>query len=276
MNEGDNGLQLTGNRRVDTRGFVRRVIDCAGTQVVYLERGEGKPTVYLHGGGTFHGMQFAQQWSHERRLILPYHPNFGDSQDAPNIQAMHHYVLHYAELFDRLGLDQIDLIGTSFGGNLAAEIALYQKHRIRRLVLAAPAGLSTSEIQPADLSRVPPKELLSLLVAHMSTLTPYLPLDNDPDFASARGREGAAVGSVVRNLMMNGLDLSRWLSRLSDIPTLVLWGEEDRVLPVQMARLWQAAMGCEVRTYPGVGHLVFDESPEACEAVVRFLSTSSH
>ncbi len=64
--------------------------------------------------------------------------------------------------------------------------------------------------------------------------------------------------------------LPRWLGRV-DIPALVVWGEEDRLLPAGLARGWGDLLpGATVATFPDAGHLVLDESPEASAAVARF------
>ena len=67
------------------------------------------------------------------------------------------------------------------------------------------------------------------------------------------------------------LKLGRWLHRLT-MPTLILWGDADRMIPPGQAAVWADLIpGAEVRMLPGVGHLVFDESTEAAEAVAGFV-----
>ena len=66
------------------------------------------------------------------------------------------------------------------------------------------------------------------------------------------------------------LKLGRWLHRLT-MPTLVMWGEADRLIPVQQAAVWgELIPGAQVTTFPGVGHLMFDESAEAVAALGAF------
>lgn len=261
-----------GDRRVRTDGFVRHEVVIDGCNIVYYEAGEGPPLVYFHGGGTFHGLDFARRWTDKHRVILPYHPNFGASEDNPGVQALHHYALHYAEFFDRLCVDRFDLVALSFGGELAIEFALYQKHRIRRMVLGAPAGLTVLAHPAADLSKVPPQEFLSWLVKDLAVLLPYLPEGFDPDFVANRERETGAVVRALQHKASVGVDLQRWLARLRSVPSLILWGGEDRILPVGQAQAWADALGAEVQLFDGVGHLLFDESAAARDAVSEFLS----
>lgn len=263
-----NGTRL--GDRVDTTGFGRYEMQVDGCNTVWYEAGDGPPLVFFHGGGTFHGLAFARRWTGQHRVILPYHPNFGASDDNPRVQALHHYALHYAECFDRLGLDRFDLVALSFGGELAVEYALFQPHRVRTLVLGAPAGLDVPEHPPADLSRVPPHEFFQHLVHDMAALAPYLPDGPDPLFGANRQRELGAVLRALQHKATVGFDLQRWLPRLRSVPSLVLWGRQDRILPVGQATAWQEALQGQLQVFDGVGHLLFDESTEAVDAVTRF------
>ncbi len=58
--------------------------------------------VYFHGGGAFHGIQFARPWIRDFRVILPYHPGMGESGDGPAIVGMQQLVVHYLDFMDRL------------------------------------------------------------------------------------------------------------------------------------------------------------------------------
>ena len=82
--------------------YERLRLKVAGTEVVVLIAGSGPPLVFFHGAGTFHGFDFALPWSKRFKVYAPYHPGFGESADDHEIDSIHDYVLHYAELFDQL------------------------------------------------------------------------------------------------------------------------------------------------------------------------------
>ena len=96
--------------------------------------------------------------------------------DLDGLREVHDLVIHYIELFDQLGLtSDVNLVGFSVGGLLAARFAIEQKHRLRRLVLVAPAGLRVPGIDVDDFFRIPPEELPGRLVHRMDTLLPAPP-----------------------------------------------------------------------------------------------------
>lgn len=251
--------------------FERQTLAVNGIKTVVLTAGSGEPLVFLHGAGTFHGFDFALPWANRYKVIAPYHPGFGESGDDPEISETHDYILHYLELFDQLKLDQVRLVGFSLGGWLAAEFALEHSNRLRRLVLVAPAGLRDPEHPTADVFRIPPEELPSYLVADPKVLAPYLPKEPDVDFISARYREMTSVARVAWERPYS-LKLRRWLHRVS-VPTMLLWGAEDRLIPVAQAQSWARLIpGAKVEVVNGAGHLVLDEKPEAVERVAAFLA----
>jgi pimeloyl-ACP methyl ester carboxylesterase len=258
---------------VSTLSLERLTYDVNGTQTVVLAAGdaEAPPLVFLHGAGTFHGWGFSEPWTVSHRVLIPYHPGYGLSDDLPELGEVHDLVLHYTDLFDQLGLSsEVDLVGFSLGGLLAARFAIEQKHRLRRLVLVAPSGLRVPDVEVDDLFRIPPEELTGRLVHRMETLLPHLPDDpHDVDFTVDRYRE---IRSTALMLWDHPFDrvIPRWLGRV-DVPTLVVWGENDRLLPVELAPAWAALLpDASVATFPEAGHLVLDESLAAVDAVARF------
>jgi pimeloyl-ACP methyl ester carboxylesterase len=252
--------------------FKRETHAVNGLKTTVLTAGRGEPLVFFHGAGLWHGINFALPWTEKFRVILPIHPGFDEADDDPAMTNANDYVMHYLDLFDTLGLDKIRLVGFSLGGWLAANFAVQQGHRVERLVLVGPAGLRGKEQPKGDLFLLPPEEIPSLLVSNFDVIKPYLP-DNpkDLDFMGARYRE---VGTVARLWWERPYDtkLPRYLHRLT-MPTLLVWGEEDKLLPVQNAELWRRAIPkAEFQTFKRAGHLVLDENRDAVAAVQKFLS----
>jgi pimeloyl-ACP methyl ester carboxylesterase len=91
-----------------------------------------------------------------------------------------------------------------------------------------------------------------------------------PEFLADRYRESTSAARLMWTRPYD-LKLHRWLHRLR-MPTLILWGDADRLIPVEQAAVWADLIPeTEVKTLPGVGHLMFDESREAVDALGSFV-----
>ncbi len=240
-----------------------------GVDTAVLSAGEGPPLVFLHGAGTGGGFDALLPLAEHARLIVPNHPGFGASADDTSIDCIQDYVLHYLDLFDRLELEEISLAGHSLGGCIAATLAIQQPRRMRRLVLGAPFGLRVPEHPTVDFFSIPDEEVPAYLAADLSVFA-GMPMPPTPEFLADRYRESTSFARVAWKRPYD-LKLQKWLHRIS-MPTLVLWGEADRLIPVAQAPVWAEHIpNAEVRTLPGVGHLLFDESRDAVDAVGDFV-----
>jgi pimeloyl-ACP methyl ester carboxylesterase len=241
-----------------------------GVDTVVQIAGAGEPLVCLHGAGTVTGFDALLPLADRFRLIVPFHPGFGPSADDPAIDDVHDYRRHYLDLFDELGLDELSLIGHSLGGWIAANFAADHAERVRRLVLVAPLGLKVDEHPTQDLFAIPGPELATYLAADLSVFEGHMPMPPTPEFLADRYRESTSAARLMWARPYD-LKLHRWLHRLT-MPTLLLWGEADGLLPVGQAPVWAELIpGAEIRTVPGVGHLMFDESRDAVDALGAFV-----
>ncbi|HEY1753915.1 MAG TPA: alpha/beta hydrolase [Bryobacteraceae bacterium] len=250
--------------------FQPESITVNGVKVAMLTAGQGEPLLFWHGAGTWTGFDFALPWASKFRVLIPFHPGWNDSADAPEMTTPGDYVLHYLEMFDQLGLDRVNLVGFSMGGRLAATFAIEHRERVRRLVLIAPAGLDVPGHPLPDFKTIPPQEIPGYLAHDVGILAPYLPKGPDPEFGAARDREGGNFGKLMQNALV-GPWLPRWLHRV-DMPTFIAWGDKDRILSPAHAAEWKKLIPhATVRIFPDAGHLVADEKPECVEAISNFL-----
>jgi pimeloyl-ACP methyl ester carboxylesterase len=253
-----------------TEGYERIVHRIDGVETVVYAIGEGEPLVYFHGGGTFHGFEWSRALANEFRVYHPIHPNFGESGDAPFDQ-MADYVTHYEMLFPALGLDTFHLAGASMGGHMAARYAAANPGDIDKLVLNAAAGLKSDRAQVGNFGAVPPDQIRFMFVTDPKWIEPYWPTDPTPEWQALRDREQRAAFASREDADATDRALRQGL-RGFDRPTLLLWGEKDRVVPPQFVQEWQEVLPrAEVAMIPDGGHLLFDEFPAAVEAMRRFL-----
>ncbi|MDB5405667.1 MAG: alpha/beta hydrolase [Rhodospirillales bacterium] len=250
--------------------FALEKVTVNGIETAFLVGGDGPPLVFLHGASTATGFGFAASWTKRFKVYCPYHPGFGESADDTSISEMHDYVLHYLDLFDRLGLRKFHLAGHSMGGWMAVAFAVEQSHRIERLALVAPAGLLVKESPTADIFKILPTELGAYLVADVGILGRLMPAAPDIDFLAARYRESTSVARVAWTSMFDR-KLPRWLHRVS-VPTLLVWGGKDRIVPAAQAPVWAKLIaGATTAISPNVGHLVLEEDPAMVERIIAFL-----
>ena len=247
--------------------------DVNGTETVVLTAGDpaAPPLVFLHGGGTWHGWGFLEPWTAQHRVLLPIHPGFGASGDLDDLREVHDLVLHYIDLFDQLGLTSgVDVVGFSVGGLLAARFAIEQKHRLRRLVLVAPAGLRVPHVHVDDYFAIPPEEVGRRLVHRPETLQPHLPDDpNDVDFIVERYRELRTMAQLLWEHPFDRVVPAG--SAASTCRRSSCGAKTTSSCPAAMAPAWAALLpDATVATFPEAGHLVLDESPAAVAAVTDF------
>ena len=255
----------------DTRGFARDVYLIGGVRTVVYSVGEGPAVMYWHGRGTWHGFAWARDLQHQYRVLLPYHPGFGESEDDPTMRSVGDYVRHYVDLIDHLQIPRLSLIGASMGGYMAANFAIAHPERIERFVLVSPAGAESPDYPVRSFRDVPFDELPRMFVVNREVLAPFWP---------DRWNERIMRETDSGRRILGGTQAPQnaWMSRLATLhrPALILWGRGDQILPVNLSRLWAAAIpGSVVRVIENAGHLLLDESPEARRVLRAFLSLRS-
>jgi len=249
--------------------FQRRALDINGIETVVLTAGRGKPLVYFHGAGTVTRFDFAAPWAREYEVIVPYHPGFGESADDPAVTEIHDYLLHYLELFAVLGLTRVRLVGQSMGGYIAAKLAVEHGYLVEKLALVCPIGIPTPDVPTTDFLKVPPEDLPALLGVDPQTVIKHLPAKPSEAFVAERVKEAVAATRVIGAATYD-TKLPRYLHRLT-MPTLLVWGKQDRLTPVAQHRRWAKLLPlAQIKLFDG-GHLVLDEAPAAVSAIQDFL-----
>jgi pimeloyl-ACP methyl ester carboxylesterase len=252
--------------------FNKRTVMVDGIRVEVLEAGSGEPLVYLHGAGSTSGFQDLLPLSQSRRLIVPIHPGFGASDDDAEINSMLDYVVHYNALFDQLDLvNPIDLVGHSLGGWMASLFTVLNGRRVRRLALACPVGLRVAKHPTADMFTIRAEQVPSYIVSSPEALARIPSANLTVDMRVGRYRE---LTSLARIIWDRNYDpkLTRWLKRVR-VPTLILWGTKDRIIPIEQAKVWASLIpACAIETFEGAGHLLFFEAPEAVGRLESFLA----
>jgi pimeloyl-ACP methyl ester carboxylesterase len=240
-----------------------------GIKTQLLTAGSGEPVMFWHGAGTAGGWDFLAPLTEKFKVYLPIHVGFGGSGDDPGISGIQDYVMHYLELLDQLKIGKFSAIGHSMGGWIGAAFATQHADRLKKLVLIAPAGLHDKEHPATDLFSIKDAELPLYLVHDLAVLGP--PPEITVDFIVAAYREQTSWARVAwqRNYDPK---LAKWLHRIT-VPTLLVWGKQDRICPAAQAPVWQKLIpGSTIKIFEGAGHLVTHEKPESMRAITEFLT----
>ena len=253
-------------------------IDIAGRPTVIMSAGEGAPFFYLHSslGETISWLPFYQSWARQFHVFVPTHPGFGKSGGFDEIDSIEDMAFHYVEMFDALGLEQVCLGGVSLGGWVAAEIAVRWPERVKRLWIADAPGLWIEEQPLPDLFRYMrdrPK-LRELMFHDPNSYIAKLVIQDDPD--DERMLYAYQSMTVLARLVWDRPYDPKLAGRLHRIqcPVLLLWGEQDRLVPPAYGKAYQAHLPqAQWKTIPNCGNLpMFEQETEFVEAVGRFCS----
>ena len=250
--------------------------ELSGGRVHLLRGGTGEPVLFLHAAGgagewhPFHGLLAARGFE----VIAPDHPGFGKSDDFPSVEAIDDLVFHYLDVLDALGLRRPHVVGASFGGWIAAELAVYAPHRIGSLTLLSAAGLRLPEHPVTDLFLLPPDKLVATLFHNPPPPAPATGAAPDLDAIIAAYREATSLARFSWVPFLNDPKLERRLARIT-APALVAAPSDDRLIPVEHAKRYAERIPDATYTeVPECGHAMYFERPAEFAALVAdFLSS---
>ena len=137
------------------KGGGEETVDVHGRAITMMHGGDGPAFVYLHStlGESNRWLPFYQAWARHFTVYVPTHPGFHKSGGFDQIDTIEDMAFHYLELFDALGLEEINLGGVSLGGWIAAEFAVRWPERVKRLWIADAPGLWVEEEPLPDMFR---------------------------------------------------------------------------------------------------------------------------
>ena len=267
------------------RAVVPQVLSVAGTPIRVQIRGEGPPLLLINGIGGHLGMwePLAQELEPTRRLILFDAPGAGLSEALPRPLRMAGLATLVVGLLDELQLQRVDVLGYSWGGALAQQVARDAHLRVRRLVLAATIPGVGGKPPPMRVAAamLRPKRFFSPANAREASALLY---GGDyrrgfPPHASAlhmwHEHPPTAKGYAHQLYAIAGWTSLPWLHQIR-ARTLVLAGDDDPLAPSfnahMMARLLRRG---ELHLVAGGGHLwLLDHAAESAAVIDEFLARS--
>ena len=245
-------------------------------QVELVRGGEGAPLLYLHSViGETRWLPFHQKLAKSFDVIAPAHPGLGGTE-AIGIDTVEDVVFHYLDLLDALELRSVNLVGVSLGGWIAAELAVRAPERVRRLVLADAFGLAVADAPTSDVSTIRDDVRALRAVVFADPNGPMadiaLPVKAGSDRAAAAEKAVECATHLAPEI--SSAKLERRLRRIV-CPTLVLWGDRDRIVPLAHAEVWRDRIeGARLVVFDGCGHLPpFEAEDRFVDAVREFCAS---
>ena len=237
----------------------------SGIELDVLRRGAGQPILLLHGFQNLDPQApFLDRLGRHGEVIAPSHPGFGGSPRPDGFETVYDLVLLYLDLIDRLGHEKIALVGLSFGGWLAAEIALHAGGRVGKLVLVDPLGIKISGPETPDILDVfnaSPAEVMRRSWHDVRNAPDFDAMPDEALVLYARNREALCLYGW--HPYLHNPRLKRWLPRITS-PTLVLWGAGDGIVTPDYGKAFAALIpGARFELIEGAGHHPEIEQPQA-------------
>lgn len=260
------------------------MIDVAGTRLHVRDSGPktAPAVIFLHGFGA--SLQTWEPWANalakDLRVIridlpgsgLSLPDSTGDYTDKRSLQIIH-------ALMDKLGLTRASLVGNSIGGRIAWTFAGAYPARVDKLVLVSPDGYASPGFEYGKTPEVPmmvklmsvtlPKPLLTMSLqpayAKPETMTDEL-ATRYHDMMLAPGSRGALLARMAQTVLVDPVPILQKITA----PTLLVWGEQDGMIPFANSNDYlKAIAGSQRVSFKGVGHLPHEEAPEASIGPVR-------
>ena len=237
--------------------------------VTVTQRGQGRPVLLLHGGAGPDSVAGFAGLLAERfpvQVLTPVHPGFGGTPRPAGLDSARKLGELYRNLLGQLGLTGVTVLGSSIGGWIAAELALAAPDRVARLVLLDAAGLASAGHPVADYFSMTLDQVFDVSFAHPDRYRIDPATLTDGQRAVAAGNRAALEVYGGRSMADPGL--AARLAGLT-VPTLVIWGEADRMVTPAYGQEYAAAIpGADFRLVPDAGHLPQLEAPEAVLALL--------
>jgi pimeloyl-ACP methyl ester carboxylesterase len=245
--------------------------------------GDGPAILLIMGlGGNIEMWRPLERELHQRGFQTIAYDASGTGHSPPRLVPLrpHGLARQAAHLLDALGLPDADVLGVSFGGGVAQELALRNPHRVRRLVLASTAcGLGGVPGNPLALGLLAtPLRYYSPRFLQMTARRMYGPIaDADgalmrQQITARRSRPPTPWGYVSQLYASAGWTSLPWLHRIA-APTLVLTGSRDPIVPPINARILGARIPrAAVHVVPDAGHLLLmDHAAHSADVITGFL-----
>ncbi|WP_214368423.1 alpha/beta fold hydrolase [Pseudonocardia sp. H11422] len=223
--------------------------------------GSGSPVVYLHTAGGPRWDAFLDALAEHHTVYAPDHPGTGATarDSIHQVDSLWDLTLIYDEILDGLGLASVPVIGSSFGGMMACELAALRPERVSKMVLIDPIGLWRDDAPVTPYMMLSQADLVATLFSNLAAkpVQDFLTLPTDPkEMAIAMADSVWALGTTGKFVWpIPDKGLKKRLHRVT-ASTLIVWGEDDKLISPVYAQDFAAAIAdSRVELVAGAGHV---------------------
>jgi pimeloyl-ACP methyl ester carboxylesterase len=246
-------------RSMASQQWSERTVRVGGFDLPLVNGGSGKPLLILHdelGYSGWHNWQRAL--AKERTLLIPMAPGFGRSPRIEWVDNVRDLAGVYARMLREEGLNDIDVIGFSFGGWVAAEMIACYPGQFRRSVLVAPGGIKAPEGELMDVFQVPAQNYLRATVLDPSATSEFSNLygePNSPEQYELLEDARAEFARLAWQPYFHNPSLPHLLEGVANQSILLIWGRQDRVVPRSVMETYnQVLVGSKLVVLEDCGH----------------------
>jgi pimeloyl-ACP methyl ester carboxylesterase len=249
--------------------WINDAIEIAGTRVHVTRGGKGPTAVVLHGDtGMPEKSAFRDDLAKSADVVVPHHPGWGRSPRPDWMRSVRDMAVMYRALLAALGIEKAALIGLGFGGWIAAEMATMAPADVAKLVLVGPMGI-----------KPPAGDILDQAIVSYVDYA-RAGFGDQKKFEDIYGAEPSTDQLEVWDIAREMCFRIAWrpymysqtlphLLRVVQAPTLIVWGDNDKIVPVSTAKRYVAALpNAKLEIIEACGHCVDLEQPEKLTSLV--------
>ena len=247
----------------------KKLIEIDGNNIRYLEEGNSAKTLLLlHGLGAS-----AERWegviplfAKKFKVIVPDLIGFGYS-DKPMVDYTTDYFLGFISKFvKKVGIKEMNIIGSSLGGQIAAEFIINHNVNVRKLVLVSPSGVmkhSTPALDAYISAALYPSTDSALNAFQVMSGRKKIDEKIVSGFVERMQLPNAKMAFMSTLLGLNNSQVITEKLQLITIPTLIVWGENDSVIPIKYAQSFVSGItDCRFYKMIGCGHIPYVDDPK--------------
>lgn len=255
--------------------LITTTIEVGGRRCRVWRKGRGPKLGFVAGfGGLPRWIPFLDALAETREVIVPSLPGFPGGEGHESLRDHLGWILATRDLLEAAGLEGCDLVASSVGAGLVAEVAAMWPRALRRLALVAPFGLFVSSTAQADPWAQLPNAYGTLLCEQPERWAELQARPDDADPVEHALTQTRAVEASARIYFpLGNTGLVERLPRIS-APTLLVWGDRDRVLSLGYAERFAARIEAakELRVIEGAGHLCeLDRPDQTAQAILQWV-----